>query len=319
MPRPRNLSLFALLGILLLAWQSAVLAAQKELRWSGCGISKLGFMQDLAEAYEKESGIKIILEGGGATKGLRQVSAGHADLGGSCRLPLVYQNKDGSYSIEQSERHLKLIPVGWDALVVITHPQNRLIDSISKQQLRDVLTGKITHWNELGADSDRPINLYLRQGKISGVGRTLRQQLFDDPAQAFTMRALRLASSGKIEKAVAADPYGLAVSGISSSRHRALKMLKLNGIEPTMANLQSGDYHLYRILFLLVSNHYLERPEIHDFVRFALSVEGQRVIKAAGTLPYHQGVSLVFKAASQNYLRSIDILEQHQLYTLSGL
>ena len=293
-------------------------AAQKELLWVGCGISKLGFMQDLAAAYEKKTGIRVTLEGGGATKGLQQVSSRHADIGGSCRLPLVYKNADGSFNIEESEKKVKIIPVGWDALVVIVNKENPLIDSITREQLRGVLTGTITHWNELGANSDKPINLYVREGKISGVGRTLRQQLFDNPEQEFTGHSIHLASSGKIEKAIAADPYGLAVSGISSSRHRPVKMLKLEGVEPNMDTLQAGKYHLYRMLFLVVSDTYRERPEIADFVKFALSVEGQKVIMGAGTLPYHKGVSLILTATSQDYLNSIDIMEKYRIYTLSG-
>lgn len=249
---------------------------------------------------------------------LREVAALKNDMGGSCRLPLVFKNSDGSYTIEESEKQLKIIPVGWDALVVIINQQNPLIDSISRDQLRNVLTGEITHWNQLGANSDKPINLYVRQGKISGVGRTLRQQLFNNPDQEFRAGATRLASSGKIEKAVADDPYGLAVSGISSSRHQPVKMVKLEEIEPSMETLRSGNYHLYRMLFLVVSNKYHQRPEIMDFIDFALSPKGQKVILEAGTLPYHLGVSLIFKAASQDYLNSIDIMEQHRIYTLSG-
>lgn len=293
-------------------------ASVKEFHWVGCGISKLGFMQELANAYEQKTGTRIILNGGGATKGLREVSAQHTDMGGSCRLPLVFKNDDGTYSIEESEKKIKIIPVGWDALVVIVNQQNPLIESISREQLRDVLTGKITLWSQLGADSDRPIRLYVRQGKISGVGRTLRQQLFNNTDQAFTVNATVLPSSGKIEQAVSEDPFGLAVSGVSSSRHRPVKMLQLEGIEPTMESLRSGQYHLYRLLFLVVSDTYRERPEIKDFVDFALSIEGQKVIRAAGTLPYHQGVSLIFKAASQDYLNSIDIMEKYRIYTLSG-
>jgi len=316
---PRFNNTLVIASILLLCWLNPVQAEQKELHWTGCGISKLGFMKDLAAAYEKKTGIKILLEGGGATKGLREVSALHSELGGTCRLPLVYKNADGSFTIEHSEKQIKLIPVGWDALVVIVNREKPLIDSITKQQLRDVLAGKITRWDQLGAKTDKAINLYVRKGNISGVGRTLRQQLFDDPNKEFTHHAIQLGSSGKIEKAIAADPYGLAVSGISSSRHRPVKMLKLNGIEPNMANLQSAHYDLYRMLFLVVSKDYMGRPEVYDFVKFALSAEGQRVIKDAGTLPYHMGVSLVFKAASPDYLRSIDILEQQRIYTLSGL
>jgi len=316
---PLRSALSLLFATLLAAgWHGAGQAATTELRWVGCGISKLGFMEELAKAYERKNGVRIVLEGGGATKGLRQVSSLHADMGGSCRLPLVYKNSDGSFQIEESEKKLKIIPVGWDVLVAITNRDNPLIDSITRQQLRDVLTGKITRWSELGATSDKPINLYVREGKISGVGQTLRQQLFDDRNQEFTPRAIRLASSGKIEKAIAADPYGLAVSGISSSRHQPVKMLKLDRIEPSMETLAAGDYQLYRLLFLVVSDSYRERPEIADFVKFALSVEGQQVIRDAGTLPYHQGVRLIFSSTSHDYLNTIDILEQYKIYTLSG-
>jgi len=315
---PRFSHILLIISMLLIGIENTAQAAVNELRWTGCGISKLGFMQDLATAYEKKTGIKIVLAGGGATKGLREVSALHSDLGGSCRLPLVYKNKDGSYTIEQSEKQIKIIPVGWDALVVITNRDKSLVNSITKEQLRDVLTGKITKWNELGANSSKAINLYVRTGKISGVGRTLRQQLFNDPEQMFSEQAIRLSSSSKIEKAIAADPYGLAVSGISSSRHQPVKMLKLNGIEPTMDTLKSGHYDLYRMLFLIVSKSYMERSEVQDFVKFALSAEGQKVIMAAGTLPYLKGVSLIFKSTSEDYLRSIDILEQQKIYTLSG-
>lgn len=307
-----------LASVLLFAVQAPAYSATKELRWAGCGISKLGFMQDLAKAYEEKTGTRILLEGGSSTKGLREVSSRHTDLGGSCRLPLVYKNEDGSYSIEESEKQIKIIPVGWDALVVLINRDNPLIDSITTEQLRDVLTGKITHWSQLGADSDKAIQLYVRKGKISGVGRTLRQQLFNDPDMTFSDRATIFPSSGKLEQAIAENPYGFAVSGISSSRHRPVQMVKLDGIEPNMQTLKDGSYTLYRLLFLVVSNSYIERPEIADFVRFALSVDGQNIIRAAGTLPYHQGVSLIFNGTSPDYLNTIDIMEQYKIYTLSG-
>lgn len=248
------------LAALLSGWISVGHAAQKELHWAGCVISKLGFMQDLADAYEKKTGIKIVLGGGGATKGVREVAAKHTDLGGGCRLPLVYRNSDGSYNIEEREKKIKIIPLGWDALVVTVHPENPLIESITRDQLREVLTGKITHWKQLGADTDKAINLYDNVSKISGVGRTLRQQLFDDPEFEFTGRAIRLATAAKIEQTVGEDPYSLAVSGFSSSRHRAVKMIQLEGSEPTMETLSAGNYHLYRLLFWWCRKNISNRP-----------------------------------------------------------
>jgi len=292
-------------------------AATKELKWVGCGISKLGFMQDLAAAYEKKSGTKIVLDGGGATKGLRSVASGESQLGGSCRLPLVINNSDGTFTIEHSEQQLTVIPIGWDSLVVITNKANTATTSISQQQLRDVLTGKITNWKALGGD-DRPINLYVRSGKISGVGRTLRQQLFNNTGQEFRQDAKRLASSGKIEKAVEQDPNALAISGISSSRHRAVNMLKLDGIAPSLDTLKAGKYPLFRLLFLVAPHNLNEHPELQDFIHYATSPQGQGIIKKAGTLPYSQAINLMFTGTTSSYLHSIDLLSENHIYSLTG-
>lgn len=297
---------------------ATVNAKSTEIHWAGCGISKLGFMQDLAQAYEQQSGIKIILEGGGATKGIRKTASGEIDMGGSCRLPLVYRNSDGSFNIHHQERKIKMVPVGWDSLVVITNTANTQVDSISREQLRAVLTGKITNWKALGASEDKPINLYVRRGKVSGVGITLRQQLFNNSDQDFTAHATILPSSGKIEKAVEKDPYALAVSGISSSRHRAVKMLKLDQVEPSIENLQNGSYSLFRILFLVAPEQLKAKPAIREFIQFAHSAKGQSIITQAGTLPYHRGIHLLFSATSPNYLQAIDLVEQSGIYTLSG-
>lgn len=292
--------------------------AAKVVSWVGCGISKRGFMQDLAKAYEQKTGIKIVLEGGGATKGLRQVSAKASQLGGSCRLPLVYRKKGGSVRIDAAERKLTIIPMGWDALVAITHKDNKAVETISLGDLRKVLTGEITNWNQLGAEVDQPINLYVRKGKISGVGLTLRQQLFNNVDQEFSGKATVLPSSGKIEKAIEKDPWGLAVSGISSSRHRNVGMLQLEGVEPTMANLKRGKYMLYRVLFLVAPPDYESNHDIKQFVDFALSLEGQKVIQNAGTLPYHKGIILLRTGASAEYVLSMEAIDKNGMYSLGG-
>jgi phosphate transport system substrate-binding protein len=282
----RNIAaLFTLLGAFTLTSAHAT-----TIKWTGCGISKLGFMQDVAKAYEKKTGVKIELEGGGATKGIRQVSLGESHLGGSCRMPLVFEAADGSLQVESAEQQVKMIPVGWDALVAITHKDNKMVSGLTREQLKKVLTGKITRWDQLGAKSNQAINLYVRTGNISGVGLTLRQQLFNNTNQKFRKAATYLPSSGKIEKAVEKDPYGLAVSGISSSRHRQLNMLKLDDVEPTMANLKSGHYMLYRI----------------------------KIIRDAGTLPYRYGFALLNTGASTRYLQALDIIEQSGIYSASG-
>ncbi len=313
----KNLAAAAAAWVVMAALVPQAAAAGREITWVGCGISKLGFMRDLAAEYEKRTGVRIRLEGGGATRGIRQVAAGESTLGGSCRLPLVTHGAGSAGSVAAQESNIKLVPLGWDALVVIVHPQNRLIDQISRDQLRDLLTGKITDWSQLAAGTSHAINLYVRRGKISGVGLTLRQQLFNNVDQEFAPGAIVLKSSGKIEKAVEQDPWGIAVSGISSSRHRNLRMVPLDGVEPTLANLKRGKYPLYRVLFLVTPTDYLLDPDLKAFVDFALSSAGQRVIEHAGTLPYVKGIGLLHRTSAE-YIDTIELVDQKGIYTLGG-
>ncbi|MEJ2397563.1 MAG: hypothetical protein P8Z67_04740 [Gammaproteobacteria bacterium] len=88
-------AIFAVFSLaLLLPPQPALAATAKHtLAWAGCGITKKAFMSQLASAYQKKTGIKIVLHGGGATRGIRDTMAGRVDMGGSCRMTLPSSNR----------------------------------------------------------------------------------------------------------------------------------------------------------------------------------------------------------------------------------
>ncbi len=277
-----QLSFFAVASIVLsLLVPPAVADQQAPLRWVGCGISKKAYMVALADAYEKKTGIKIDLEGGGATRGIREVAASTADIGGSCRRRIFG---------EEEERGVTQVPVAWDALVVIVHKENPVSD-ISLNNLRRVYRGEITNWSELGG-ADAPIQLYAREGKISGVGRTTRKLLFDNYDQEFAATQI-FPSTGPLEEAVTGEPNAIAISGISSARKRNVKILELDGKYPSYENVQSGDYLLYRALYLVYNELSPNAEAIKDFIQFADSEEGRDVIRRNGTVPYLEGLNLM--------------------------
>jgi phosphate transport system substrate-binding protein len=177
------------------------------LTWTGCGISRHAYMDDLAKLYEEQTGVKIVISGGGATKGIRDVSGGQTDIGGTCRLKLPN---------EAEEANATLVPVAWDALAVITHPENP-VDDVSLEQLQDIFLGKITNWKELGGN-DAPLRLYVRQGKNSGVGRSLRKHLFANYDQEFVAAEI-FPSTGPLERAIETDVNAIGVTGVSSARN----------------------------------------------------------------------------------------------------
>jgi phosphate transport system substrate-binding protein len=268
--------------ISLAIWAQPILAEQQPtLRWVGCGISKKAYLVALAKAYEKKTGVVIDVQGGGATRGIREVASMSADIGGSCRRRI--------FGIEE-ESGITQVPVAWDALVVITHKNNPVKD-ISLDNLRKVYLGEITNWRQLGGN-DAAIELFARKGKISGVGRTARKLLFNDYEQEFAATRI-FKSSGPLEKEVVANPNALAISGISSVRKRDVKILKLDGKSPSYENVKSGNYLLYRPLYLVYNENSRHADVIKDFIRYTDTEEGRDVIRSNGTVPYLEALNLM--------------------------
>jgi phosphate transport system substrate-binding protein len=273
-------------SLLLMPVSHANNTEQKVINWAGCGITKKAFMQELAIAYEKRTGTKINLAGGGATKGIRKAAAGEIDIGGACRTSLA-NNPD------ESDAHQ--IPVAWDALVVIVN-KNNPVNNISFHQLQQLYLGKITNWKQLGGN-DAPIELYVRRGKMSGVGRTLRELVFHNYDQDFKAKYV-VKSSGPVEKGVVNNIHGIGVTGISSAKRRDVKILQLNSKAPSYDNIKTGNYVLYRPLYL-VTKLGQRNSKGRDFIRFAVSHEGQQIIRSQGTVPYTEAMALVMKQLDQ--------------------
>ena len=266
----------------------AVQQQNTSLLWGGCGITKKAFMAELAKAYERKTGIKVNLQGGGATKGIRNAMKGQIDIGGACR-PIIEGHPQ--------ERNAYQVPVAWDALVVIVHPKNP-VDSITVKELQDIYLGKVKNWKQLGG-WDKPIELYIRRGKISGVGRTLRELVFANFDQTFPGAKHIVKSSGPLEKGIQQNMLGIGTTGISSAKRRKVKILQLNGKSPSYENIKSGSYVLYRPLYLVTKGKGSSDKKVKDFITFALSREGREVIKKAGSVPYSDAMGLVMKQIEQ--------------------
>jgi phosphate transport system substrate-binding protein len=251
------------------------------LKWAGCGITKKAFMTELAEAYERKSGIKIEIDGGGATKGIQKISEQTVDFAGSCRFRVPED--------EVSTSQIQFNPVAWDALTVVVHKSNP-VETVSLDQLRDIFSGKIRNWSALGGP-DQPLELLVREGKISGVGYTIRKLLFNDEAMDFKA-GVAFKSSGPLEKAVEENPNAIAVTGVSSARKRDFKILHLEGKEPNIENIKHGDYLLYRPLYIVTNMQSENLRAVKDFIAFAHSKEGREIIRNNGSVPYLEAVQL---------------------------
>jgi len=261
---------------------SAKASDDNTILWAGCGITKKAFMAELAQAYQAKTGIKVELQGGGAARGIRDAAALKVDLGGSCRMSLP--------GVERSELHASLHPIAWDALAIIINKKNP-VNNITTEQIKSMYLGKIKNWSQLGGP-DAPIRLYVRRGKYSGVGYTIRQYIFQDSSIEFVSDYV-VKSSGPLEKAVVKDPLAVGITGISSARKRNVKIIGFDGKAPTYKNVSEGNYGLYRPLYLVTSPQ--PSKQAMDFVAFARSEEGRKIMRVNQTVPYKDAPHLMSK------------------------
>jgi len=91
------------------------------------------------------------------------------------------------------------------------------------------------------------------------------------------------------------DPNGVGVTGVSSARklvkNKTAKILKLDGKESSYENIRTGQYVLYRPLYV-VTNLQEKNPEVAKFVHFVSSEEGKAIMRSVGTVPYEDAVGL---------------------------
>lgn len=257
-------------------------AESPKLVWKGCSITKQAFMGECVAAYERKTGVHIELIGGGATLGIRATLEGDADLGGTCRpcRPDIFPGVESGGC---------LVHVAWDAICFITHPDNP-VSGITSQQAKDILTGRITNWRQVGGP-DRPILLiYRRQterGKFSGVGYMTRKLLFKDNDVDFSRKALNFRDSGLVERKVEELRWSFAPDGISSAQRRNVKVLAIDDTVCSKENIMSGRYPFFRPLYLITRGK--PAGEVKKIIDWILGEEGQAIIGSQGTVNLVEG------------------------------
>ena len=285
-----------LTAALLVAPYSAAVDAV-ELSWVGCEVSKAAYVDDLANAYQQKTGTQITLKLSDSTNGIRDVHKGAADLGSSTRYLLPDDTREAG---------VEIVPVAWDALTIIVHKDNP-VTSISLEQLRQIYTGKITAWKDLGG-SDQKIEVLVHPHGNSAEGSTLRDIIFSDPARRFTVGRL-LKSNDSIATLMVDNPNAIAVTGISSARAHDVKIVALDGITPSIDSIKSGEYSLYRPLYLTYNPKSENLESIKNFISYMNSKSARDMMRANGVVPYTDAMSLVMKKVRENevtYPQTVD-------------
>lgn len=196
-------------------------------------------LQPLAEKAATEfmsqnPNIKIQVQGGGSGTGLTQVFQGAATIGNS---DIFAEEKLTDEQAKQLIDH-KVCVVGFATVV---NPKVS-VDNLTKNQLIDIFTGKITNWKQVGGND---LNIVvINRPKSSGTRATFKKYALDNKEEA-QGKALTEDSSGTVKKAVIDTEGGISYLGFAYLTDNSVKALKFDGIEPTAQNVTSGKYPIW--------------------------------------------------------------------------
>lgn len=253
-------------------------AAEKETITQKGSDTMVLLAQAWAEAFAaKNNGALVQVTGGGSGTGISALINGTTDIANSSR-PMKDDERaqiKAKYGVDVIE-----IPVALDGIAIYVHPDNK-VEEISVAQLRDIYTGKITDWKDVGGAPGRII-LYGRENS-SGTYEFFKDHVLNKAD--FVSSTQTLSGTAAIVNAVSKDPMGMGYGGEAYAK--GIKALKVKGdgaaIALTMETVSDGSYPLSRKLFLYLR----QQPSgaIKTYVDWVLSAEGQEVVKKVGYFP----------------------------------
>ena len=236
---------------------------------SGCSVSNFGYLNDLAREFGRETGVKVLVRGGGSWVGLNDLGTQKTDFAASCKSKGPEDPED-----------FQFIPVAWDALVFIVNKANP-ISNVRPEDIEAIYEGKITNWKQLGGNDLALKSFISYTTGMGGIGEALSKWILHGrPVTERSNSSIQASSAAIWEQMVERMPEGFTSTGFASARKRNVKMLTVNGVAPTKQNIMSGKYPFKRPLFIVLKKD--ARPEAKRFVDFVLSKKGQRLISSYG-------------------------------------
>jgi len=220
-----------------------------------------------AEYARLNPNVTITISGTGSGDGITGSASGIYDIGMSSRELRPAEIGTG----------LEPLVVAIDGIAVIINSSSP-ISNLTIDQVRDIYTGVITRWEQLGAAANGKTGGIAVISREPGSGtRGAFQEILDFTDAALASNVIILDGTGAIRSAVAGNPD--AIGYISSgSVDNSVKALNIEGAAPTVANIRNGSYRIARPFILITRTGVAPSPAARAFLDWVMGTEGQAIV-----------------------------------------
>jgi len=185
---------------------------------------------------------------------------------------------------------IEMMPVAVDALVFIVNASNP-VDNLTKEQVRDIYSGNITNWQQVGGE-DQEIKAFQRNEEAAS--QILMQKLVMDWQPVIDPPVLIFSFYAVVEPVTAIKGFDGSAGAIGFSMYyyaevmgmaEGLKIISIDGIQPGTDTIAGGVYPFLDLYYAAISSNEPGDSSTRIMYNWLLSDTGQDHIGREGYVP----------------------------------
>ena len=196
----------------------------------------------------------------------------------------VYPSDEQRAYAEENQTTFEYTPIGTEAFVFFVHKDNP-ITNLTTEQIKDIYSGKITNWKDVGGKNEKIAAFQRNEG--SGSQSMLKRFMGDTPITDAPIEMVNDLMAGIIEQV--AD-YKSKTNSIGFSfryyvegiiKNPDIKMISIDGAAPTSENIRNGSYPILTPIYAVTYKEN-QNGNVDKLLDWILSDEGQYIINETG-------------------------------------
>ena len=238
---------------------------------TGGSTSMKNVIAALTEGFaEVEPGVTVSYDPTGSGAGITGATDKTLDIGLSSRA----LKDDEKADVEGTT-------IALDGIAVIVNNASK-VEDLTVDQLKQMFTGEITNWSEVGGDD----------GEIVLVGREAGSGTRDGFESIVDVKdsckyAQELTATGAVISAVEANPLAIGYASLSAVGD-TVKMVTVGGVECSEDTVKDGSYEVQRPFVFVTNKSVTLSEQAQAFFDFATSADAADLIRTAGAVPVNE-------------------------------
>ena len=238
---------------------------------AGGSTSMKNVIAALTEGFaEVEPGVTVSYDPTGSGAGITGAADKTLDIGLSSRA----LKDDEKADVEGTT-------IALDGIAIIVNNASK-VEDLTIDQLKQMFTGEITNWSEVGGDDGEIVLI----GREAGSGTRDGFESIVDVKDSCKY-AQELTATGAVISAVEANPLAIGYASLSAVGD-TVKMVTVGGVECSEDTVKDGSYEVQRPFVFVTNKSVALSEQAQAFFDFATSADAADLIRTAGAVPVNE-------------------------------